>query len=305
MDTVIVSGANGFIGSAVIRALSFRCRKIYAIIKDQNENLSSLNGLDNVEIVFCELSDLKNLSSKIKDKADTFYHFAWIGVSGADHKSINAQLDNISYSVAALNEANSLECKNFVFASSVTEYECQKLMKSEKKPSPAYYYSACKSCAADICKILANEYGMNFFQAVITNIYGIGDYSNRFLNASLKKIIKGEPTEFTSGDQTYDFIYIDDAAEMLCRIPEKGVPNKRYYIGSGNPRPIKEFLYELEKVTQPKHPLGLGKITFNGISLDYAAEFDIHSTEKDLGYTPQTDFKEGILNTFNWLKTLD
>src|SRR5574344_1667684 len=102
MSTCIVTGANGFIGSAVVKKLSARGDTVYAVVKDEKENISSIASLGNVKIVYCELSQLETLNDKIKTKADIFYHFAWVGVSDGNHKCAEAQLDNVGYAVAAV-----------------------------------------------------------------------------------------------------------------------------------------------------------------------------------------------------------
>ena len=55
MKKVIITGANGFVGSNVCKELDSRGVKIFAVIKDENENIDNIKELKNVEIVYCEL----------------------------------------------------------------------------------------------------------------------------------------------------------------------------------------------------------------------------------------------------------
>ena len=76
MNKVIVTGANGFVGSNVCKQLSENGVKIYAIIKDENENIENIKNLENLEIVYCELSEIETLCDKIADRdIDVFYHY--------------------------------------------------------------------------------------------------------------------------------------------------------------------------------------------------------------------------------------
>ena len=99
----------------------------------------------------------------------------------------------------------------------------------------------------------------------------------------------------------YDFIYIDDAAKTFVEIAKKGKTNRTYYIGSQNPRPLKEFLCEMRDVVDPSIKIGLGEILFNGVSLTYK-EFDVNAVRNDTGFVPNVSFKEGIKNTIEWIK---
>ena len=65
MNKVIITGANGFVGSNVCKELDSRGVKIFAIIKDENENIDNIKELKNVEIVYCELNEIETLSAKI------------------------------------------------------------------------------------------------------------------------------------------------------------------------------------------------------------------------------------------------
>jgi UDP-glucose 4-epimerase len=90
--------------------------------------------------------------------------------------------------------------------------------------------------------------------AYITNTYGVGESSPRFLNSTIRKIIHGEPLEFTSGIQNYDFIYVTDVAKAFRLLGEKGKANKGYIIGSGAAKPLRQFVEEILSNLSPRPP---------------------------------------------------
>ena len=55
MEKILITGANGFIGTELIRQLSERGKEIYAVIKDVNEDVSALQVCANVKIIYCDL----------------------------------------------------------------------------------------------------------------------------------------------------------------------------------------------------------------------------------------------------------
>lgn len=91
----------------------------------------------------------------------------------------------------------------------------------------------------------------------------------------------------------YDFIYITDAVKAFCAIGDKGVVNRTYYIGSQQPSPLKEFIFEMRDQIDPKIEVGLGEIPYNDVSLTYN-EFDIYAVEKDTDVVSKDTFAEGI-----------
>ena len=89
---------------------------------------------------------------------------------------------------------------------------------------------------------MAKLNGIEFIPVIITNIYGVGEKSARMIYTSINKLVHKEHCSFTAGYQTYDFIYITDAINSIIAVAEKGKAFNRYYIGSGEPKPLREFL---------------------------------------------------------------
>ena len=302
MKIVIVTGANGFIGTALCRELSNQGISVIAVVRNEEENISNIENLKGLRVVYSDLSEFKNLNEKISDRdIDVLYHLAWVGSAGPLRGSADVQFNNIMYTCDTVKACSKMNCKRFVFASSIMEYEIEAVMATDATPGINTLYSSAKVSADYMARTIAGSLGVDYIRAVISNIYGPGELSPRLVNTSIRKLLNGEHCAFSAGEQTYDFIYIDDAAKTFVAIGEKGVANRTYYIGSQKPRPLKEFLCELRDQVDPNIEIGLGEIPFNGVSLTYT-EFDIHAVKNDTGFVPSVSFTEGIKNTIEWIK---
>lgn len=302
MKKVIVSGANGFVGSAVCKELSNRGIEVIAIIRNEEENITNLVGLPKLRIVYADLANFKNLADVISDRdIDVFFHFAWVGSAGTLRGKVDIQINNIKYSCDAVKACADMTCRRFVFASSIMEYEIEATMSTEKTPGINTLYCSAKVAADYMSRTVAGSYGIDYIRAVISNIYGPGEMSPRLINTSLRKMLNGEHCSFSAGEQLYDFIYIDDAAKTFAAIGEKGISNKTYYIGSLEPRKLKDFLLEMRDCVDMSIEIGLGEIPFDGVSLSYD-EFDINAVKNDTGFIPNVEFKEGIKRTIEWIR---
>jgi nucleoside-diphosphate-sugar epimerase len=306
MKKAIVTGANGFVGSNVCKELSKNGVEVYAIVKDTNENISNIKDLDNLKIVYCDLNDIAKLFDMISDRdIDVFYHFAWVGSAGPLRCDENIQLQNALWTAQALRTADKMGCKKFVNAGSIAEKEVYTAVYTqESTPSLPYIYGAGKLIAHTICKPIANSLNIDLCWAVITNTYGVGELSPRLVNSSIRKIIAGEPLQFTSGTQNYDFIYIDDTAKAFVAIGEYGKANKEYTIGSGNARPLKEFLLEMHESIAPQSEIIFGDVPFTGVNMPIEA-FDTSDIENDCHFKPTISFAEGTKLTMDWIKSID
>ncbi|MFR5898432.1 NAD-dependent epimerase/dehydratase family protein [Faecalibacterium prausnitzii] len=302
MKKAIVSGANGFVGTALCKELANQGVAIIAIVRNSNSNIESLNEIKGIRIVYADLSDYKHLDDQIKDKdIDVFYHLAWNGTAGTLRSNSDVQLDNVKHTCDAVRACSRMQCQKFIFASSIMEYEIESLMQTERTPTVSTIYSTAKITADYMARTISGALGIKYVRALISNIYGPGETSPRLINTTIRKLLKGEHCAFSPGDQIYDFIYITDAAKAFVAIGEKGVANRTYYIGSQNPRPLKEFLCELRDQVNSAIEIGLGEIPFEGVSLTYN-EFHLDAVERDTGFKPSVTFKEGILNTVDWIK---
>ena len=302
MKKVIVTGANGFIGTALCRELSNQGISVIAVVRNEEENISNIENLKGLRVVYSDLSEFKNLNEKISDRdIDVLYHLAWVGSAGSLRGCADVQFNNIKYTCDTVKACSKMNCKRFVFASSIMEYEIEAVMATDATPGINTLYSSAKVSADYMARTIAGSLGVDYIRAVISNIYGPGELSPRLVNTSIRKLLNGEHCAFSAGEQTYDFIYIDDAAKTFVAIGEKGIANRTYYIGSQNPKPLKEFLCELRDQIDPNIEIGLGEIPFIGVSLTYN-EFNVHAVKEDTGFVPTVSFAEGIQNTVKWIK---
>lgn len=305
MKSAVVTGANGFVGSHVCSELSKENVKVYAVVKDENENIDNIKDLKGISIVYCDLNSIASLAEKIKDDIDVFYHFAWVGTSSKLRCDENIQTNNALWTVQALRIADKMKCKKFVNAGSIMEKEAfLAVLAQGSKPGVGYIYGAAKLFARTLCKPIASELDIDLCWAVITNTYGVGEFSPRFINSTLRKIIADEPLQFTAATQNYDFIYIDDVARAFVAIGKYGKPNKEYTIGSGNAKPLKEFITELLHELSPDAVPIFGNVPFSGVNVPLEM-FDTTDIETDCNFKPTVSFAEGARLTMEWLKSLN
>lgn len=302
MKKVIVTGANGFVGTVVCKELVNQGIEVIAIVRDKNACIDTILNLQGIRIVYCDFSNFSSLSELVLDRdIDALYHFAWVGSAGSLRGDADVQLKNVQYTCDTVKACAAMGCKRFIFASSIMEYEIIATMETATTPDINTLYCSAKVAADYMARTLAGKLGIDYIRAVISNIYGPGEMSPRLINTSIRKMLNGEHCAFSAGEQTYDFIYITDAAKSFVAIGKKGIANKTYYIGSQNPKPLKEFLLTLRDCVNPSIKIGLGELPFNGVSLSYK-EFDINAVKNDTGFIPEVSFKEGVKKTIAWIK---
>lgn len=301
MKTVIITGANGFVGGALVKELLKYDYRIYAL--DREGCCGNLPQDPRVTFVPCDLAEMASLKDKLPaQEYDIFYHFAWVGSAGPARADTALQLQNAQWTVDSLRVAKELGCKRFVCAGSIMEHETMAAAYTQgNKPGMGYIYGGGKLIAHVMCMSVAAQIGIDLIWPEITNAYGVGERSPRMVNTTIQKCIRGEAPQFTAGTQNYDFVYIDDVARAFRLIGENGKPFHEYLIGSSTARPLKEFLLEMKSAIAPDLDFIFGDIPFTGIDLPLS-KFDCSQTEADTGFRAEISFAEGCKRTMAWWK---
>jgi len=303
MKNVIITGADGFIGSYTVKYFLEQGLEVLAIGKESSPR--RLQSHKNMDYMQCDITDVEFMLNNIEDnKYDTFIHLAWNGSAGTARCDYNLQLKNALCTVECLKVAKKLGCGRFVCAGSIMEYEVELVTHAQEcRPGMGYLYGIGKQTAHNMCKSIATSIGIDLIWPIITNAYGVGEISQRFINTTLSKIIENQPLRFTAATQNYDFVYITDVAKAFYLIAKNGKPFCEYIIGSANARPLKEFILEIQSVFPHAREFQFGDVPFTGISLPLSF-FDTNRTERDCGFKAEIDFKKGILMTMDWMQEI-
>jgi len=300
MEYVIVTGANGFIGKTLVNELLKRNYHVVALDIRFDDVLANDERVTCVNVMNKEVAALANEISH-RDYL-CFFHLAWAGTSGPARADYAVQLSNVKLACDYIKLCSKIGCKRVVYASSINEMETYEYLQSDDiEPTGGYIYGTGKLAAHLMGETVAKLNDIEFIPVIITNIYGVGEKSARMIYTSINKLVHKEHCSFTAGYQTYDFIYITDAINSIIAVAEKGKAFNRYYIGSGEPKPLREFLLEMRDIVDPEAELGLGDIPFKGVDISYD-QFDLKKVELDTGYRNEVPFAEGIRMTAEYVR---
>lgn len=300
MEYVIVTGANGFIGKTLVNALLEKGYHVVALDIRFDDVLVNDERVTCINVMNKEVAALAEEVPHQEYRC--FFHLAWAGTSGPARADYAVQLNNVKLACDYIKLCSGIGCKRVVYASSINEMETYEYLQSDDiEPAGGYIYGTGKLAAHLMGETVAKLNGIEFIPVIITNIYGVGEKSARMIYTSINKLVHKEHCSFTAGYQTYDFIYITDAINSIIAVAEKGKAFNRYYIGSGDPKPLREFLLEMRDIVDPEAEIGLGDIPFKGIDISYE-QFDLKKVERDTGYQNEVPFAEGIRMTAEYIR---
>ena len=103
-----------------------------------------------------------------------------------------------------------------------------------------------------------------------------------------------------TGEDLYDWVYIEDAINEIKLIIDNGKINKLYYIGTENPKTLKELILISKKRLNSSSKINFG--VFNDDTFIDFTKFDFRNTFDELGYSTKYSLSEAITKYSKWVK---
>ena len=305
MKRVIVTGATGVVGMAIVRKCIEKCVEAVLLVNPDSPRLGRIPDDPLVKVVKCGLEDLKNENpepSPILTQADAFIHLAWGGTFGDSRNDKALQDKNAEYALDAVRLAHRLGCSVFVGAGSQAEYgRVEGVLTPDTPCNPENEYGRAKLRASKETRELCHERGIRHVWPRILSIYGPYDGEKTMVMSLITQLLSGRKPSLTPGHQMWDYLYADDAGEAMLALAERGKDGGIYPIGSGVARPLREYIEIIRDLINPSLSLGFGEVPYSDKQVMHLCA-DISRLHEDTGFSPKVDFTEGAGRTIDWIK---
>lgn len=318
MEKIVISGATGAIGMALVSCALERQMQVLVICHKNSKRMKRLPKSENLHILKLNVEEYSDFINNKKDelvllgKYDYFFHLAWQGTLGTDRNDMNLQLRNVGYTLDAVELAAALGCKCFVGAGSQAEYGRVEGMISSKTPTfPENGYGIAKLCAGQMSRIRCEQLHIKHVWTRILSVYGPGDGKKTLIMSAVNGFLNHEYTEFTEGMQKWDYIYSMDSARALLGMAKWGRDGHVYCVGSGKIQLLKEYIHQIYIMVNGQdatdEQLGIGKRPYMDKQVMYlradTAEWP-EELQEEFAQKSMCSFDEGIQYTIDWVKSI-
>ncbi len=301
MRKAIVSGSTGFLGYHLVRELIKHGITVYALYRPGTANLDRLRGLSHVKLVPCALEMLGKLPEKCEERDfDVFYHLAWQGSTGQERESSRVQIDNIKWTMEAADAAARLKCGKFVATGTVCENQCGTIAEKGTLSTSAFYLLA-KETAYKMAKAECMRNGLLFVWCTFYHPIGKYNKPNQIIASTILKMLRGEEPQFGPADKWFDIIAAEDLCWGLYLAGKESLKNDRYFIGSGHPRRLREYLEEIKAVMDSDIPLRFNVYPDDGLPMEYSWLND-GSFNEETGFYTRVTLKESMERLIEWMQ---
>lgn len=310
MALYLITGAAGFIGSNLARALLARGEKVRGIDNFSTGKRDNLVGLENMDLVAGDINDT-GLMNRICAGVDYIFHEAALPSvprSVKDPESTHQAC--LSGTLNVLLAAREAKVKRVVYAGSSSAYgDTPTLPKHEEMlPRPISPYAVAKLGGEFYMQCFWRVYGVETVTLRYFNVFGPYQDPTSFYSGVLAKfttqMLRGEqPTIFGDGEQSRDFTYIENVVEanlLTCTAPAEKVAGEVFNAATGARITLNETFRVLCDLTGYKGVPNYGPVREGDIKDSLA---DISRAREAFGYAPKIDFRDGLRRTVEWYRS--
>lgn len=292
---VLITGANGFIGTHLTQALRQAGAKVFTL--DSRGEGQPANAYD----FRCSVTDASSLA-RIAGVAEpeAVFHLAAVTDRSATldkiDEMIQVNLVGTANLIRVLRPVRSVQA--IIVAGTAEEYGINRAPFGEElRENPVTPYSFSKVCASYLCRLSRNLFDLPVLVLRATLAYGPGQRGDMFIPSLIRSLRANQAFKMSSGDQTRDCIYIDDLVSAylqagLARPEHCDVLN----IGLGRAYRLKEIAALIGELMGKSHLITPGARPYRPCEV-MQYRISIGRAKRLLGWAPKIGLREGLRRT--------
>ncbi|HEX3999623.1 MAG TPA: NAD(P)-dependent oxidoreductase [Pirellulales bacterium] len=288
--TVLVTGATGFAGHALCRALRLLGARVHGLARSAGESAAGVIPWS------VDLRDAAGVEDACKRIAPEYvFHLA-------AQVTARQELDL----VRTMCEHNLIGTMNLLLA--VVNLNCRRIIATGTPEEPAddvrravvaSPYAAAKTAATIYTRMFHRLYRLPVVTVRPFLTYGPRQEENKLVPYTILKLLRGESPQLTSGKRMCDFVYVRDVVRGMLRAAlTPGIEGQTFDLGTGQPMSIRMAVECIAKMTGREAPVLFGAI---GDRLGEGPLIaDAETTRKVLGWEPRWTLAVGLMETIAW-----
>lgn len=298
---ILVTGGAGFIGANLVRLLLAEGYQVRILDNFQACGHVNINGL-NIDICDSDILDQDAVKQAITDIDGVVHLAAQTGVPGSIQDPYGDCQANVIGTLNMLEACRHANVKKFIFASSNAPLGKQPPPATEDKaPLPISPYGASKLAGEGYCLAYQGSWGLGTIVFRFANLYGPYSFHKKSVIAKFLNDIRetGQISIDGDGQQTRDFIYVEDLCRAILLGLQSGVSGEIFQIATGQETSIATLTALIQEVVGQNvavehKPARQGDIRKNYSSISKVTEV--------LGWQPQISLRDGLRLTADWFE---
>ncbi len=301
---VLVTGAEGFIGSHLVRRLAAGGARIEGLVRP-GADLSRLSGLEGrIGIRPLDIREEKPLARLAAGfRPRLIFHLAAVTDPSRSRDGLDRCLEvNFTGTLNLLRALENLDYDRLVAVDTAEIYGRNPApFREDMPPDPVSPYSLSKAAATLLCRHWAAACGCPVTVLRLFLVYGPGQGRERFLPQLIEAGLAGRPFRMTAGEQTRDYTYIDDVIEGFLRAARGGKSGEVYNLGGGGEISLRGLIGAVAAALRTEIVLDDRILPYRENEL-FRLVGNQEKALRDLGWKASTGLTAGLEKTVKWFR---
>ena len=304
MQSILVTGATGFVGGCLTRRLAGEGKRVHVLIRPTSNDWRIADYRERLTYHTVDIRDRDALVRVFRlVRPDVVYHCAVYGGYPAQTDSVRIGQVNAMGTINVLTAAVETGFGCFINTGSSGEYGPRTDLMREADPlRPTTAYGATKAAATLFAYAMAKSTDLPIVTLRLMSPYGPFEEPTRLVPAAIAKALRGEDIALSSGDESRDFFFVEDLVDLYLRVPgSRFEPGEVVNVGSGRPHTVRQVAeHILELTASASRPLWGA---FDPRAYDAAHwQADVSRMAGIFGWRPETSLEQGLERTVAWVE---
>ncbi len=302
---VLVTGAEGFIGSHLVKRLLQEGAAVHALVKKGSSLWRLQECLSRLTLLEADIADPASLQSSIPPLKPQFvFHLAaLVDVSRSWELIAPLVQANLMGTINLLSAVRGEWLEAFIQTGSSEEYgDAPSPIAESQRESPISPYSFSKAAATHFCQMAARTFDLPVTVARLFPVYGPFQEGAMFIPSAIRELVTNREFSMSPGEQEREFTYVDDVVEAYLRLAHcPGARGEVINVGSGIPHKVKEVIDLIHACIDGDTRVEVGALPYRrGEGMQCYC--DNRKLKQLTGWEPLVSLPEGLRRTVDWYK---